>query len=258
VSFDVVVSLGDVDDVNDSTGLETSIISTLEDDSLASTIEGELGIEVTVDESSIVTVRLTRNPTMAPTDKPTTPISSSSTLSPTSQAIDKDNDDDISSAGLIGGVSAGAFVIIITGIWVFVLLKRRGYFFKKTDDQQDLVRARNEATMNKEKEREPSKSLHDPDLTESNRFSGRNDMSFVASNPLQENEEDEEEGTSLDSQEEHDHTMIDTFLDELEKAGYNDEEIDDIVQKVTDDDSHINMQKVLEIMKELELKQTNK
>jgi hypothetical protein len=66
ISFDVVISLA-ASGHQDSTALASSIETTLADGSLESTIEANLGVSVTVDQSSIILVQST---TVAPTLNP--------------------------------------------------------------------------------------------------------------------------------------------------------------------------------------------
>ena len=66
ISFDVVVSLA-ASGHQDSTALASSVETTLADGSLESAIEANLGVSVTVDQSSIILVQTT---TVAPTLNP--------------------------------------------------------------------------------------------------------------------------------------------------------------------------------------------
>ena len=133
ISFDVVVSLA-ASGHQDSTALASSIETTLADGSLESTIEANLGVSVTVDQSSIILVQSTTvAPTLNPMPAQITTVAP--TLSPKIAQAKK-------------RVEFGSIVIIIAVVVFAILLALlAGFWYGRKSGNHDVNSAVLEATV---------------------------------------------------------------------------------------------------------------
>ena len=133
ISFDVVVSLA-ASGHQDSTALASSIETTLADGSLESTIEANLGVSVTVDQSSIILVQTTTvAPTLNPMPAQITTVAP--TLNPKIAQAKK-------------RVEIGSIVIVIAVVVFAILLALlAGFWYGRKSGNHDVNGAVLEATV---------------------------------------------------------------------------------------------------------------
>ena len=121
VAFDVVVSLADTD-ADDAASLALLIGEEMMDESLADTIEANVGVAVEIPTSSISVVQSTRTPTLAPV------AASSQRPSSNKPTIDSASDDKRSRKG---AASASSSVMVVAAAVIAVCLLVAGACFVK-------------------------------------------------------------------------------------------------------------------------------